>query len=148
MYVIDAIFKKFNEVTLYDVLGEIGVYVFWGYGEKRPLWIGEGDLMTRLGAGSYFSSWTNGYVTVFNSGSLNQNKRDSEIVEHALLSYSKKKGIFPTKNKKLGKQKSVNKIIKYYGKIRINIRHRNPLKPPSGYNKLIETLVLDLEPEK
>ena len=148
MYVIDATFKKFNGVTLYDVLGEIGLYVFWKEGRKRPICIGEGDLMKRLDAATYVSDWSNGYVAVINSGSPKQNKIESEIVEYALLSNAKEKRKFPTENVILGKQKGIDKILRKHVKIRINIRHRNPLIPPSGYNKLRETLVIELKPEE
>ncbi len=146
MYPIDATFKKFNEVKLIDVMAEKGVYVFWGVGKKHPLYIGEGYLMERLEEGTFRSSWTNGYVTVLNSPYPSKNKRDGEIVEYAFLTHSKEIGCFPTFNKMHGKRKVVKDILKKHDKIRINVRHRNPLKPPSSKNKLSGTIRIYITP--
>lgn len=132
MYIIDAEFYKFSEINLLAVMCEIGVYVFWGEGKKKSLWIGEGELMQRLFEHSYKFRWKDGYVSII----PNKNKIESSIVEYALLNHAKEIGRFPTVNKQRGMEQIVIDALKKLGKIKVNMRYRNPLIAPSGNNRL------------
>jgi hypothetical protein len=49
MHVIDACFRRLSEISIPDLLGEIGVYVLWsGRAKARPSYIGEGNVLSRL----------------------------------------------------------------------------------------------------
>ncbi len=135
---IDATFYKFSEINLRAVMCEDGIYIFWGEGEKKSLWIGEGDLMQRLYQRSTQFRWTNGYVAIMD------NKIESAIGEYALLNHAKETGRFPTINKQRGMKQTVIDFLKEYGKIKVNIKNRDPLIPPTGSNKLYKTLPIYL----
>ena len=72
------------------------------------------------------------------------NKIDSAIGEYSLLNHAKKTGRFPAMNKRRGMEQTVIDTLKLYGKIKVNIKYRNPLIPPTGNNRLYKTLPIYL----
>jgi len=144
MKVINAKFRRLQDITLNDVYGAIGVYVLWsGNAMVRPTYIGEGSILKRFADHSESFYWPiTGVVAIMDS---KKPKRDAEIIEALLLHIAYEIDRFPTKNKKSGKWKRINKIFRRHGVLRINITGYDPLllptRVPLKKKKLIELRV-------
>ncbi|GEM_PF-1536007 len=136
-------FETFNGISLDTVLNnKIGVYIIWdARSKKRPTYIGEGNLLKRLcdhrdRKEEHFAV-IDGYIGIikkinkkFENFTENELKINSELVEYVLLDLSDKMGIYPVKNKNLGKFRSLYSNFKRGSRVlEIKIRGFNPLQP-------------------
>lgn len=143
-------FKRFDEVSLDQVYGEIGVYVIWdGKSRINPTYIGEGQILHRFAShvrDDLFFWPIRGAVTMLGQESATA-KAQAEILESVLLRISNEINRFPTVNDNMGTKSKIIKKLRRYNILNILIKGRDPLivGNPSINGTKIVTLELNEE---
>jgi len=145
-----AEFKRFDEVTLDQVYGEIGVYVIWdGKAKINPTYIGEGQILHRFAShvrDELFFWPIRGVVAMLGQESASA-KIQAKIMESVLLRISDEIDRFPTVNDNMGTKSKIIKILRRCNLLKIYVKRCDPLilGNPVLYQPKIVTLELNTE---
>jgi hypothetical protein len=148
MYPIHIKFKNLNEVTLYEVYGQIGVYVLWhGRSQIKPLRIGQGQILHRFASHVRNDSYYYPIYGVVGILGIETAKHilNAKIIESVLLHIAHKINRFPTDNSNMGEVSKVYRVLKKKNLTKIHIKGRDPLlktstlsNKPLSSTKIIE----------
>ena len=134
MHVITARFDRLSDVSVADLLGELGVYVLWdGRANARPTYVGEGNILRRLVEHeARFARPLDGFVAVLSdeSRSWQRAKADGTIVEALLIGVADLTDRSPSVNVAPGQLRALDTIFRQHGTVRINVMGLDPLRPP------------------
>lgn len=151
MKVVEAEFRPIERVDIYEAIGAIGVYVLWSPQAKaRPTYIGEGNLLDRLGQhkGRY-GPFMGGLVAILGHEPAKTPKHHAEIVEAALLEVAQEVDRYPTDNVQNGRHSRIAAIMDNHETLRVTIKGHDPLlsprSPPMAAAKRIHYRGLDRE---
>jgi hypothetical protein len=138
MLVIDAEFRRLEDLSLVDVYDEIGTYVIWcGKAIARPSYIGEGEVLRRF-ADHLNKPWATrplaGTMALFDGA---RSKSEAQLVEAALLAVADLVDRYPVHNKAKGRAgAALYRLLRLQnhnvGTIRIVVSGQDPLLPPEG----------------
>ncbi|TAL36623.1 MAG: hypothetical protein EPN93_07305 [Spirochaetes bacterium] len=130
-----VIFEKFEDYDFRDILYGLGVYVIWDSKSKaKPTYIGEGDIWNRFTQHrNRFAEPIDGYIALL-EGTTNVVKKQSQIIEAALLEVAKTIDLFPNHNKKNGNWNHIDKVFDKHGVLKIYFEGMNPFKNPASHN--------------
>jgi hypothetical protein len=136
MHVIDACFRRLSDISIPDLLGEIGVYVLWsGRAKARPSYIGEGNVLSRLvDHHDRFSKPFDGFATVLSGADVpwQRAKSNAAIVETMLLWVARHTDRAPAENVAPGNFRALDDLFERHGTVRINVSGLDPLRAPEG----------------
>jgi hypothetical protein len=134
MHIITAEFRRLSDLTIPDLLGEIGVYVLWdGHAKARPTYIGEGNVLQRLVRHeSRFAKPLDGFAAILTNRNQTwqRAKADGTIVEALLLRVASDTDRSPAVNVAPGQLRALDAIFGQHGTVRINVTGCDPLRPP------------------
>src|SRR6266480_5227646 len=134
MHVIDACFRRLSDISIPDVLGEIGVYVLWsGRAKARPSYIGEGNVLSRLISHHGRSSRPfDGFAAVLSGADVpwQRAKSNATIVEAMLLCVAQDTDRAPAENLAPGTFRALDDLFERHGTVRINVSGFDPLRAP------------------
>jgi len=124
---VSATFHRFDRVSLWNVLQNTGVYVLWTeQGRRGPSYIGEGDLVNRLGSHSHSAKGPIDGVVA-----LTEDKEEARLVEAALLWCADEMGVRPRGQIKIG-QKTLKDCCGECSLLKVHIRGQDPMRAPSS----------------
>lgn len=144
MYRIKAKFSRFTEVSLYECVGTIGVYVVWdakSYKNCIPTYIGKGNLFNRLESHhSKFQPPLDGYVSVLGDVGDRKADHDAELLEGMLLWIADKKRRLSKKNRQGARLKKLKNKLKQHRLVRCNLSRSgdDPFCSPRVPHKISE----------
>jgi hypothetical protein len=134
MHIITVKFRRLSDLTIPDLLGEIGVYVLWdGHAKARPTYIGEGNVLQRLVRHeSRFAKPLDGFAAILTNSTRTwqRAKADGTIVEALLLRVASDTDRRPAVNVAPGQLRALDDILGRHGTVRIHVRGCDPLRPP------------------
>jgi hypothetical protein len=134
MHVIDACFRRLSEISIPDLLGEIGVYVLWsGRAKARPSYIGEGNVLSRLvNHHDRFSKPFDGFAAVLSRADVpwQRAKSNATIVETLLLHVAHDTDRAPAENLAPGSFRALDELFERHGTARVNVSGLDPLRAP------------------
>lgn len=164
--------RRFDEVNLYDLLNDSikGVYIIWdGRSQKKPTYIGQGDLMNRLYAHrdekdkytkmKKFAKPIDGYVidiienrkkykdidiTKYNSEIKGKTlEQNAKLVEFVMLYLADQNGFTTTKNISKGIFNALEKkFLKNNRTLKIHISGYNPFINVNNLKQLKEEIII------
>lgn len=125
-------FHKFSEISLYDCVGTIGVYVVWDDKSRLiPTYIGKGKLFDRLASHHLkFRPPLDGYVAIF--GEIGEIRADqlAEMLEAMLLLAADETNRLSENNKQGGRLAKIKEYLKRHNLVRALITGYDPFSPP------------------
>ncbi len=129
---ISVTFNRLPDLTFEGLCYAVGVYVLWaGKSLARPTYIGEGDIMDRLGKHRRrFPRPMDGYVAILGDGEARTTKRHGEVVEAVLLAIAERVDRYPTRNKKGGKLRYLNRFFAAHATVKLVFDGYDPLLEP------------------
>jgi hypothetical protein len=131
-----VLFERLSDLSISDLLGELGVYVLWdGMAEARPTYIGEGNILRRLVEHeNRFARPLDGFAAVLSHPDIpwQRAKADGTIVEAMLLEIAEQTDRMPSVNVAPGQLRALDDIFEKHGTVRINVLGMDPLRPPEG----------------
>lgn len=134
MHIVDVDFQRLSELSVPDLLGELGVYVVWdGHAKARPTYIGEGGILRRLVEHEKrFARPFDGFAAVLSHPDVSPQraKADGTIVEAVLLEVARQTDREPAVNVAPGQLRHLDDIFAQHGTVRLNVSGMDPLRPP------------------
>jgi hypothetical protein len=134
MHVIDLDFVSFDDQPVGDLFGQVGVYVLWHRSaDRRPTYLGEGDLLARLSKhDDWLSRDVSGVAAITSHGGTvrPRAKKDAEIAEAVLLELADLIDRYPTRNEARGKRNRVHDVFDLHGVLRLNVTGNHPFRHP------------------
>ncbi len=165
--------KPFDEISLYEIINysKTGVYIIWdSRSKKRPTYIGEGDLMSRLCShrnikNEGFAKPIDGYViniyqiskktsttnvTKYNDEITEKElKQNSELIEFIMLYLANQNYLAPIKNISSGKSKTLEKkFINNNRTLSICLNGYNPFISVNNSKKLKKEIIIKIQVKK
>ncbi len=130
-------FIRLDDIRITKLLDAVGVYVIWdGQAQARPTYIGEGDIWSRLSEHrDRFVRPFSGYAALLGERTTST-KRDSQIVEAALLEVAGQTDRFPPQNAKGGNGQGISRLFDHHGVLKITISGWDPFAPPEKGRKM------------
>lgn len=134
MHTIYAVFQRFRDVDLAQLIGAVGVYVIWDATAKAsPTYIGEGTILKRFNDhvrrdGRRFTHPWNGYVAVVSGSTRGVHKSESLAIERLLLDVARDTDREPI-NSHPGAASVVRRLCRN-DMLRVAVRGYDPLLPP------------------
>ena len=144
-------FQRFRDVTLYECIGLIGVYVVWDQNSDLiPTYIGKGNLFARLDKHHLrFKSPLDGYIAIF--GEDQDADHHAEMLEGMLLFAADETNRLSKNNRQRGRLAKIKKQLKRHNIVRAQITGHDPFshprscRPLSDDKKYIRAFVRDNE---
>lgn len=125
-------FQRFRDVSLYECVGIIGVYVVWDQNSDLiPTYIGKGNLFDRLDSHhSKFKSPLDGYIAI--SGEVGDRKADqhAEMFEAMLLFAADATNRLSKNNRQGGRLAKIKEQLRQHTIVRALITGYDPFSPP------------------
>jgi hypothetical protein len=136
MYKIESEFERIDHITLYDMIGSIGVYVIWdARSTKKPRYIGQGYLLDRLSKhNDIFYPPLNGYVSIvgYDGKDSNKYKHQAELLEAALLWVADETSRISKSNKQQARTGLMDNLFEKHGVIRYKLTGYDPFRHPKS----------------
>lgn len=124
--------QRFRDVSLYDCVGIIGVYIVWDENSDIiPTYIGKGNLFSRLGSHHLrFKPPLDGYIAIF--GEVGDRKADhhAEMLEGMLLFAADETKRLSKNNRQRARLAKIKKQLKEHNIVRAQITGYDPFSPP------------------
>jgi hypothetical protein len=120
-------FRDLQDISLQDTLGLEVVYVLWGpHAKKGPSLISQGKLLEALANpdNAYRGKVRGIFSTV--EGNERTRRRDTDLVESALIAAAKSIGASPARNLERGSQDRLTEVGPRRGEFRIGISGHDP----------------------
>ena len=152
MYVVRGAFEKFDEVTLHQTIGSIGVYVIWDdKSDLIPKYIGQGSILKRLCDHNLkFKPPLHGYISILgyeDDKKKNTWKAEAELMEAALLWVAEETGRISKENRQPARVGIIDKYFNEHGVIRVSLKDYDPFSPPKASRKLTtDKKIISLRP--
>ena len=152
MYVVEGEFEKFTKVSIFDMIGAIGVYVIWdSRSTKKPRYVGQGYLLDRLSKhNDKFYPPLDGYISIIGYDDKDRTKwkHKAELLEMALLWISEDTGRKSKANKQPARTGIMNNIFEEHGVIKFKIDGYDPFShPQSSRNLSSEKKIIKIRPK-
>lgn len=124
--------QRFRNVSLYELVGIIGVYVVWDeHSDIIPTYIGKGNIISRLDSHYLrFKPPLDGYVAIF--GEVGDRKADhhAEMLEGMLLFAADETNRLSKNNRQRARLAKIKKQLKKHTTVRAQITGYDPFSPP------------------
>ena len=135
MNIIKAEFVRFSEVSLFDTLGSIGVYLIWdSKSGKTPSYIGRNSILNLLvESDNQLVPPLDGYIAILGheyDQKAKRHKEDAEMLEAALLWIAKETRRLPRNNIKDARLGVIGKWFSDHGGVKFYLYGYDPFSSP------------------